>query len=105
MFFLKLDSKFDKFPDMIFESLSMFLAHCAAACSKHSNDVTSTKHWKHPDVKRLFSERRTCRDNDRRLELSKSIMKAVRIAKRKYCSSETNVIVEQFKDLKRLNLV
>ena len=36
---------------------------------------------------------------------SKAIMKAVRIAKRKYCCSQTKVIVEQFKNLKRLNLV
>ena len=83
----------------------MLLAHCAAACSKPSNDVLSTEPWKDPDVKRLVSERRTCRKSSRRLELSKAIMKAVRITKRKYCSSETKAILEQFKDLKRLNLV
>ena len=83
----------------------MLLSHCAASCSKPSNDVSSTKRWKDPDVKRLVSERRSCRDSGRRLELSKAIMKAVRIAKRKYCSLETKVILEQFKDLKRLNLV
>ena len=95
-FITELDSKLDQFPDLTLESLSMLLSHCAASCSKPSNDVSSTKPWKDPDVKRLVSERRTCRDSGRRLELSKAIMKAVRIAKRRYCSSETKVILEQF---------
>ena len=85
--------------------MNILLIHSAAVCSKPSNDVMSTKLWKDPDVKRAVSERRTCRDSGRRLELSKAIMKAVRIAKRKYYSSEAKVILEQFKDLKRLDLV
>ena len=99
-FIAELDSKLDQFQDLTLESLSVLFAHCAAACSKPTNDVMFTKPWKDLDVKRLVSESRTCRDSGRRLELSKAIMKTVRIAKRKYCSSEAKVILEQSKDLK-----
>ena len=83
----------------------MFLSYYVSACMKPSNDVMSTKPWKGPDVKRIVSERRTCRDSGRRVELSKAIMKAVRIAKRKHCYSKAKVILEELKNLKRLNLV
>ena len=38
-FIAELDSKLDQFLDLTSESLSMLLAHCAAAWSKPSNDV------------------------------------------------------------------
>ena len=41
-------SKFDQFPDLALESLSMLLAHCAAACSKATNDVMSNQFGKIP---------------------------------------------------------
>ena len=65
------ESKLNQFPDLTLESLSMFLAHCAAACSKPSNDVMSTKPWKDSDAKGLVSERLTCRDSGRRFDFPK----------------------------------
>ena len=52
---------------------------------------------------RLVADRKGCSDRVRRLELSKLISRAVRCAKRRYCTAEATRILQEFRDLNRLN--
>ena len=57
------------------------------------------------DLIRLIADRQGCRDRVRRLELSKLILKAVRCAKRRYCTAEAKRILQEFRDFNRLQSV
>ena len=63
------------------------------------------KPWQDVEVRRLVADRKGCRDRVRRLELSKLILKAVRCAKRRYCTAEAKRILQEFRDLNRLQSV
>ena len=101
----ELNAKLADHPDLTLETLGMLLVHCASKCSTPETSPSCCKPWQDAEVKRLVAERKGCRDRARRLELSKLILKAVRCAKRRYCTAEAKRILQEFRDLNRLNMI
>ena len=90
----ELNAKLSDHPDLTLETLGMLLVHCASKCTTPETSQSCCKPWQDAEVKRLVAERKGCRDRARRLELSKLILKAVRCAKRRYCTVETKRILQ-----------
>ena len=89
----ELNVKLDCNQYLYIETLGMLFVHCARL----------RKPWQDFEVPRLVADRKGCSDRVRRLELSKLISRAVRCAKRRYCTAEATRILQEFRDLNRLN--
>ena len=101
----ELNAKLDDNQDLTLETLGMLLVHCGSKCKILDSVPSCFKPWQDAEVRCLVADRKGCRDRVRRLELSKLILKAVRCAKRRYCTAEAKRILQEFLDLNRLNNV
>ena len=67
--------------------------------------LTPKKPWQSTVVQALIAERKNARTSTERSRVSKSIQKATRKELRRWHSDEAKEILEEFKDLDRMNAV
>ena len=77
---------------------------CAQVCNTTENQ-TESKPWLNSEIRHLINERRCTRDSRRRKEISLQLKRTWRREKRKFQNREFDKIIDEFKNLDRLQVV